>query len=138
MIISNFKSILSLIVLISASMLIFSCGEDDTPIEESTNEMLNGVWSVSSFTEQGTELLGNEFGAYELRFVMEGENGGAFSGVSTDPSTTLAASYELVDEGTRIKIGPDTLSFNLNLESLTMSGENYFIQNDVSITATKQ
>ena len=125
-------------VLISASMLVFSCGEDDTPIEESTNDMLNGVWTVSSFTEQGTEILGTEFLGYELRFVREGENGGAFSGVSTEPSTTLAASYEIVDEGTRIKIGPDTLSLDLRLETLTMSGENYFIQNNVNIVATKQ
>jgi len=134
MIISKFNSILSLIVLISASMLIFSCGEDD----ESSNDILNGVWVVSSFTEQGTELIGSEFGAYELRFTSEGENDGAFSGVSTDPSSTQAATYEILDNGSRIKIGPDTLDLSLRLGSLTMSGEDYFIQNDVSITADKQ
>jgi len=137
----NIKNLLSLVCLVSLSLLSFSCGEDDTPPAESTNDDLNGVWLATSYQQSGLEQIPTIFTSLELTFTKDEADSGNFTAVSTNVagiSSTAAASYTVVDDGNRIKIGTDTLDLTSSSSNLTLEGNILFSQGMTSISATKQ
>lgn len=137
----NFRNIFSLVCLVSFSLLAFSCGDDDSPPAESTNDDLNGVWLSTSYQQAGIELIPSTFSSLELTFTKSDATGGSFTAVSTPASgnpSTAAATYTVVDDGDRIKIGTDTLDLISSSSSLTLEGNILFSPVETTIVATKQ
>jgi hypothetical protein len=76
-----------------------------------------------------------------LTFTKSDATGGSFTAVSTPASgnpSTAAATYTVVDDGDRIKIGTDTLDLISSSSSLTLEGNILFSPVETTIVATKQ
>ncbi len=142
MIVFNIKNLLSLVFIISISLLAFSCGEDDTPTIESTNDDLNGVWVATSYQQGGVELLPNTLSTLELTFTSTDTEGGTFSSVTTDLAGVQGAqtfsTYTVVDDGNRIVISTDTLDLTSSSSNLTLDGNIFFSTGEIRILAFKQ
>jgi len=137
----NFRNLFSLVCILSLCLLSFSCGDDDTPADESTNDDLNGVWIATSYQQVGIELIPSSVTSLELTFTKSDAVSGSFSAVTTTASgnpSTAAASYSVVDDGNRIKIGTDTLDLTSSSSNLTLDGNILFSVGETSISATKQ
>jgi len=130
-------------LIFSTIILLFFCAFSCNEEELTTNELLQGTWTVDSFNAMRMELINTEFSSVTLAFVSSNETEGAFTASLTDnieganPNAS-ASTYEIVEEGSRLRIGDDTLDMSISATSLSLSG-NLFFQpgGTVEIVASK-
>lgn len=131
----------SLVLILSLSILMFSCGEDDTPPSQKANDNLSGTWVASSYTINGQETIGTTYTAVDLTFSPSEDLKGTFSTKFTEQdgdTPTVTSTYTLVDDGDRIKLGSDTLNLMVTESNFEMDGDKvFFTAGNIVIKASK-
>ncbi len=125
--------LLAALLILSFTVFFTSCGEDD-PTNASTNSDLQGDWVATSFVVSGSETIGTLNSSLTLSFASNGEASGTMQGTITDingGSSATAFSYDVLDNGDRIRIGPDTLDMSASSSNLSLEGRLFGFQSTV-------
>jgi hypothetical protein len=115
---------LSALLFLSFAAFLTSCGEDD-PTNASTNSDLQGDWTATSYVVSGAETIGILNSSLTLTFTSNGDESGTMQGTITDingGSSATAFSYDVLDNGDRIRIGSDTLDMSASESDLSLNG----------------
>ena len=117
--------LLTALLILSFAAFITSCDDDSDPTNSSINSDIQGDWNATSFVVSGTETIGTLNAGLTLTFSSNGEASGTLQGTILDitgGSSATAFSYDVVDNGDRIRIGPDTLDMSASDSNLSLDG----------------
>ncbi len=117
--------LLTALLILSFAVFITSCDDDSDPTNASINSDIQGDWNATSFVVSGTETIGTLNAGLTLTFSSNGEASGTLQGTILDitgGSSATAFSYDVVDNGDRIRIGPDTLDMSASDSNLSLDG----------------
>ena len=101
-----------LLMLMSGTLFLSSCGDDEVDPNEDLNNRLEGEWDVQSFFLKGAfsfEAIGNGFQSVTLEFEKQGPDDGEYeiTYIYTNGTTdTEEGDYEIENDGTEISLMP--------------------------------
>ncbi len=105
-------------------MTFSACKKDQDQVKEE----IVGTWNVTSYTEDGEELMGDEYTEFTLTFnAYEGTTGsGTWSIVSESEFGDFEFDFPLVyaisEDGSSIELMGETMDLEIVNNTLTMSG----------------
>ena len=101
-----------LLMLMSGTLFLSSCGDDEVDPNEALNNRLEGQWEVSSFLGRstiGVEFMGSLYSNYEMEFEKQGPDEGEyeFTRFYVDgTSDRIEGDYEIENNGTELVLMP--------------------------------
>lgn len=116
---------LAALLIYSAAALFISCDDDEPATNASANADLQGDWDATSFIVSGVETIGTVNSGLTMSFTSQSDESGSFQGTIFDldqNSNTTVFTYDVLDDGSRIRLGPDTLDMILSGNNLNLNG----------------
>ncbi len=134
---------------LSIGLLFSSCKKEATPApttptatvdanEAKNNAISSGSWTVTSYTENGTERMQSALNSFTMTFKKEDKNNGNTTWALIDltgGAQNITGKYEVRNNGTEIDMEGDILGFTVSGSSLTIEGN--FQGTAVKIVAKK-